>query len=732
MRIIIVAKGLQRYELSILLKSYYFLLSLFLFYKKMYFSSFRNQKNRINFNIMKLQNYSQGKWISGDGEGQTLYNAINGDVIATASSKGLDFALMLDYARKVGGPKLRKMTFHERGRMLKALAIHLQSKKELFYKISWATGATRTDSWVDIEGGIGNLFSYASLRRQFPDETFCVEGDVAKLSKQNTFIGHHICVPKEGVAIHINAFNFPVWGMLEKVAVNWLAGVPAIVKPATVTSFLTEAVVKEIIASGILPEGALQLICGSANGILDNVINQDVVTFTGSASTGKMLKSHPRLLQESVHFNMEADSLNCCILGNDVTPDKPEFDIFIKEVVREITTKAGQKCTAIRRIIVPENRIEDVHIALGKRLAQNIIGDPNVEGVRMGSLAGLSQLNEVKEKVEQLSKTQKIIIGDFEKFEVKGADKNKGAFMPPIIFLNENPFKNTDCHSVEAFGPVSTLMPYKTTDEAIELAKMGKGSLVSSIVTADDKLAKQYVLGAASMHGRILILNQECAKESTGHGSPMPMLVHGGPGRAGGGEEMGGKRGVFHYLQRTAIQGSPTTITNVTNQYQYGGKYIEKKIHPFKRYFEELEIGETLITDTHTVTLENIEAFAELSGDKFYAHMDANSLEGTIFTGRVAHGYYILSRAAGLFVDAPKGPVLLNYGIDECRFTKPVYPGSSIGVRFTCKEKAAQEKKDENDIAKGIVKWLVDVFDETGETVAIATILTMVKMKNQD
>ena len=679
-----------------------------------------------------LQNYACGQWVAGADNGQQLFNAITGDVVARASSKGLDFAKMLDYARTVGGPKLRKMTFQERGLMLKALAIHLLSKKEEFYKISWATGATRIDSWVDIEGGIGNLFTYASLRRQFPNETFCYEGDVARLSKNNTFIGHHICVPKEGVAIHINAFNFPVWGMLEKIAVNWFAGVPAIVKPATVTSFLTEAVVKEIIASGIVPEGSLQLICGSANGILDHVINQDVVTFTGSASTGKMLKSHPRLIEESVHFNMEADSLNCCVLGNDVTPEMPEFDIFIKEIAREITTKAGQKCTAVRRIIVPENRVEDVQIALGKRLAQTVIGDPNVEGVRMGSLAGQTQLQEVKEKVEQLSKTQKIIIGDFEKFEVKGADKHKGAFMPPIIFLNEKPFTNTDCHNIEAFGPVSTIMPYKTIDEAIELSKMGKGSLVSSIVTADDRIARMYTIGAACMHGRILVLNNECAKESTGHGSPMPMLVHGGPGRAGGGEEMGGKRGVFHYLQRTAIQGSPTTITAITGQYQQGAKQIEKDIHPFRQHFEDLEIGETLITAKHTVTDADVVNFANVSGDHFYAHTDVTSLDGTIFTGRVAHGYYILSKAAGLFVNAKKGPVLLNYGIDECRFTKPVYMGSTIGVRFTCKEKIEQEKKNPEDIAKGIVKWLVDVYDETGETVAIATILTMVKKRNQD
>ncbi|MFI5142074.1 MAG: phenylacetic acid degradation bifunctional protein PaaZ, partial [Bacteroidia bacterium] len=653
------------------------------------------------------------------------------------------------YARTVGGPKLRKMTFQERGMMLKALAIHLQNKKEDFYKVSWATGATRADSWVDIEGGIGNLFAYASLRRQFPNETYCYDGEVAKLSKNNTFIGHHICVPKEGVALHINAFNFPVWGMLEKVAVNWLAGVPAIVKPATVTSFLTEAVVKEIIASKILPEGALQLICGSANGILDHVMNQDVVTFTGSASTGKMLKAHPRLLEESVHFNMEADSLNCCVLGSDVTPAMPEFDIFIKEVAREITTKAGQKCTAVRRIIVPEKMVEDVHIALGKRLASNIIGDPNVEGVRMGSLAGKAQLLEVREKVELLSKTQKIIIGDFEKFEIKGADKNKGAFMPPIIFLNDSPFKNTDCHSVEAFGPVSTLMPYKDLDEAIKLSKMGKGSLVSSIITADDKIARMYVIGAACMHGRILVLNAECAKESTGHGSPMPMLVHGGPGRAGGGEEMGGKRGVFHYLQRTAIQGSPTTITAVLNNYQQGGKQIIKDVHPFRQYFEDLEVSETLITHTHKVVESDLVNFAKLSGDKFYAHLQPDSLDGTIFKRTVAHGYFVLSRAAGLFVDPPKGPVLLNYGIDECRFTKPIYPGMTIGVRFTCKEKLENDKPlaaaNGEEVKVGIVKWLVDIYDAseqsvrdglgiegaTGDTVGIATILTMVKKKNQ-
>jgi oxepin-CoA hydrolase/3-oxo-5,6-dehydrosuberyl-CoA semialdehyde dehydrogenase len=681
---------------------------------------------------MKLQNYALGKWTAGEGKEKALYNAITGEQIATASSEGLDFAAMMDYARKVGAPALRKMTFQERGLMLKALAMHLMSLKAKYYTVSAQTGATKVDSWIDIEGGIGNLFANASLRRQFPDEPFYIDGETAPLSKGGTFIGHHIMVPKQGVAIHINAFNFPIWGMLEKIAVNFMAGVPAIVKPATLTSFLTEVMVKDIIDSKILPEGALQLICGSANGILDHVTNQDVVTFTGSASTGKMLKSHPRLLEEAVPFNMEADSLNASILGEDAVPGTEEFELFIKEVQREMTVKAGQKCTAVRRIIVPEKLVEDVQIALGKRLSQTTIGDPSVEGVRMGSLAGLEQVKEVREKVEQLSKTQKMVFGNLDNYEVIGADKNKGAFMSPILFVNDNPFVNTDCHNIEAFGPVSTIIPYKNLDEAIELAKMGKGSLVCSIVTNDDKIAKEFVMGAACMHGRILILNAACAKESTGHGSPMPLLTHGGPGRAGGGEEMGGKRGILHYMQRTAIQGSPTMITKVTNQYQYGAEQTEFDKHVFQKYFEEIQIGETVITRKHTVTDADIVNFANVSGDHFYAHVDATSLEGTIFERNVAHGYWVLSKAAGLFVDGKKGPVLLNYGLDECRFVKPVYPGMTIGVRFTAKQKTAQEKKDENDIKKGIVKFLVDVYDETGETVALATILTMVKFKNQD
>jgi oxepin-CoA hydrolase/3-oxo-5,6-dehydrosuberyl-CoA semialdehyde dehydrogenase len=681
--------------------------------------------------LPQLKNYAEGAWRTAKTAGEPLHNAITGEAIYTASSEGLDFGAMMNYARTVGGPQLRRLTFQERGRMLKALALYLVERKEYFYEISALTGATRSDSWVDIEGGIGNLFAYASLRRQFPDERFYVDGEAVKLSKNNTFIGHHIMVPREGVAIHINAFNFPVWGMLEKIAVNLLAGVPAIVKPATLTSYLTEAVFEEIIKSEILPEGSLQLICGSARGILDTIENQDVVTFTGSASTGRQLKSHPRVLEQAVPFNLEADSLNCCVLGPDVTPDKPEWDIFIKEVAREMTTKAGQKCTAIRRIIVPADKVEDVQIALGKRLAGTVIGDPRVEGVRMGPLAGLGQKKEVSERIAELAKSQAIVIGNLEAFEVKGADKDKGAFIPPIVFFNDDPFKKTDAHSIEAFGPVSTIMPYGKLDDAIALAKMGQGSLVCSIITADDAIAKDFVLGTALMHGRILVLNAECARESTGHGSPMPLLVHGGPGRAGGGEEMGGKRGVLHYLQRTAIQGTPTTISKITNVYQQYAKQTESDVHPFKKHFEDLQIGDTLITAKHTVSEADITNFANVSGDNFYAHMDATSLEGTIFERRVAHGYFILSKAAGLFVDAKKGPVLLNYGIDEARFTKPVYPGATIGVRLTVKEKVDQEKRSEEDIAKGIVKWLVDVYDETGETVAIATILTMVKKRNQ-
>lgn len=679
--------------------------------------------------MQRYQNYVLGQWVDGQGSETNLYNAINGNQIGTVSSAGIDFSEVLEYGRK-HGRALRKMTFQERGRMLKALALFLMERKAKYYEVSAWTGATKVDSWIDIEGGIGNLFANASLRRQFPDLPYYVDGVAAPLSKNGTFIGHHIMVPKEGVAVHINAFNFPIWGMLEKIAVNLMAGVPAVVKPSEFTSFLTEVMVRDIIDSKILPEGSLQLVCGLGRGLIDSVDSRDIVTFTGSAATGKMLKALPQIAAESVPFNLEADSLNATILGQHATPGTEEFDLFIKETVKEITIKAGQKCTAVRRIIVPENLIEEVQKGISARLASTKIGDPSIEGVRMGALATRLQVERVRANVEKLAQSQEIVFGDLDNFEVTGADKNTGAFFSPILFLNDNPFAKTDVHDIEAFGPVSTIMPYKTLDDAIELAKMGKGSLVSSIVTPNDKEATEYVVGAASMHGRILVLNKDCAKESTGHGSPMPLLTHGGPGRAGGGEEMGGKRGVLHYLQRTAIQGHPTTITKITQQFQVGAEMPEANPHVFRKHFEELEVGETVFTHKHTVTDADIVNFANVSGDNFYAHMDATSLEGTIFERRVAHGYFVLSKAAGLFVDPKKGPVLLNYGLDEARFTKPVYPGATIGVRFTVKEKIDQEKRSEEDIPKGIVKFLVDVYDETGETVALATILTMVKKLN--
>ena len=680
---------------------------------------------------MKLKNYVLGNWITGDGEGQPLYDAVTGETIAYATTKGLDFASILEYGRQVGNASLRKLSFHERGRMLKAVALYLLERKEKFYQISYHTGATKADSWIDIEGGIGNLFANASLRRKFPDLPYCTDGDPVGLSKAGTFMGHHLLVPKEGVAVHINAYNFPVWGMLEKCAVNWLAGVPAVVKPASITSYLAEAVVKEIIASGILPDGALQLICGSAGDILNHVTAQDVITFTGSKSTGLLLKSQKRILEESVPFNMEADSLNAIVLGNDVTPNSPEWDIFIKEVRKEMTVKAGQKCTAIRRIFVPEHLLEDASITLGKSLSQTTIGNPLNEKVRMGSLASVDQRDEVKQNVQKLLASSQIVYGSLDSVEVIDADANKGAFLSPLLLMNENPLKSEAVHEIECFGPVSTIMPYKDLNDVILLAKKGKGSLCCSIVTADHKMATDFVVGSATHHGRILVLNQECAKESTGHGSPLPMLIHGGPGRAGGGEEMGGIRGVTHYMQRVAVQGSPTTITAITQQYQPNAKGIETDVHPFKKYFEELKVGDQIITEKRRITSEDIDAFADLSGDHFYAHLKDTDFSGTMFEQQVAHGYFIMSAAAGLFVNSyEKNPVLLNYGIDELRFTKPVYPGAEIHIRFTCKEKLPQDAKDENDIPKGIVKWLVEILDDTDEHVGVATILTMVKKES--
>lgn len=680
---------------------------------------------------MEIKNYVLGEWISGQGKEIDHFHSITGEHISTVSSKGIDYSTVFEYGRKKGSSALRKMTFQQRGEMLKSLALYLIKRKDVFYELSKATGATKIDSWIDIEGGIGNLFSNASLRRQFPDLPYYVDGQMANLSKERSFIGHHIMVPKRGIALHINAFNFPIWGMLEKIAVNMMAGVAAVVKPSEYTSYLTALMVKEIVNSKILPEGSLQLIPGLGRGLLDHLNHCDVVSFTGSAKTGIALKSHPNILANAIPFNMEADSLNACVLGEDVEHESDEFELFIKEVYKEMTIKAGQKCTAIRRILVPENLIEKVQSALISKLDKTIIGNPEKKEVRMGALASKVQVERVKENVEVLIKTQEKVFGSLEDFPLVDASAEKGAFFSPILFRNNEPFTKKDVHHIEAFGPVSSLIPYKNMEEAIELVEMGKGSLVTSFVSNNDQLSKKFVVNAAHMNGRILVLNSRCSKESTGHGSPLPLLTHGGPGRAGGGEEMGGIRGIKHYLQRTAIQGHPETITQITEQFQQGGNQPESTPHVFRKHFEELEVGDTVFTHKHTVTTADIVNFANVSGDNFYAHMDETSLDGTIFEKRVAHGYFLLSKAAGLFVDPAKGPVLLNYGIDECRFTKPVYAGATIGVRFTVKEKIDQKKKDDEDIAKGIVKFLVDIYDETNETVGIATILTMVKKIDQ-
>ncbi len=676
-----------------------------------------------------LGNYINGSWLQSEADGTPLFNAVTGDTIAIATRQQLDFDSILRYGRKTGGPSLRKMTFQQRGEMLKKLALYLTKRKETYYEISYQTGATRIDSWIDIEGGFGNLFANASLRRNFPNQTYHVDGDPVDLSRGGAFMAHHIMVPKEGVAIHINAFNFPIWGMLEKCAVNWMAGVPAVVKPATSTSFLTEAVARDIIASGILPEGSLQLICGPARNILDFVESQDTVTFTGSATTGRMLKAHKRVLDESVPFNMEADSLNCSVLGLNAHPGSPEFDLFIKEVKKEMTVKCGQKCTAIRRIMVPEHFVEDVQIALGKELAKTVIGNPTLKEVRMGSLVSLDQVTEVRDRVKELARTAEIVYGNLDTVDVLGADSVKGAFLSPMLLLEKDPFKNIAVHEIEAFGPVSTIMPYKTTEEAIELAKMGKGSLCCSIVTFNDQEARDFVVGSASHHGRILVLNRENAKLSTGHGSPLPTLVHGGPGRAGGGEEMGGMRGVLHYLQRCAVQGTPTTITEITGIYQAGAKYKEAPQHPFKYHFEDIQPGMSLTTHKRTVTDSDIINFANLTWDHFYAHTDITSLEGSIFEKRAAHGYFILAAAAGLFVYPNKGPVAANYGLEDCRFVRPVYHNDTLYVRLTCKQKVERDSKG-REFPAGVVKWFVEVFDQDDELVAVATILTLVQKKS--
>lgn len=665
--------------------------------------------------------------MQGTGAGTDLFHAVSGEKIAQASSEGLDFKAMLHHARSVGGPALRRLTFHQRALMLKEMAKYLGERKESLYALSAATGATRIDSWVDIDGGIGNFYVYASKgRRELPNESFFVDGPVEALSKGGTFVGRHICVPLEGVAIHINAFNFPVWGMMEKLAPAILAGVPCIVKPATLTSFLTEAAFRQMIESNIFPPGTVQLICGSAGDLLDHVDGQDAVAFTGSATTGRMLKERASIVHNAVRFNMEADSLNCSILGPDAAPGTEEFELFVKEVVREMTSKAGQKCTAIRRTIVPNAMLDDVVAALRKRLGEVKVGDPSVDGVKMGPLAGRAQVREVRKSLDAIRAGAELIFGGGEMDNLVGANSEQGAFFPISLLACAEPFKHAQPHDIEAFGPVNTVMPYHTVGEAIELAKLGKGSLCGSLFTNDDMVARDIVLGTAPYHGRIYVLNRHAAKESTGHGSPLPHLVHGGPGRAGGGEEMGGIRGVLHYMQRTAVQGSPQTITRITNEWIPGAAQPSDRVHPFRKYFEELEIGETLTTHRRTVTETDIVNFAGLSGDFFYAHMDEIAARESMFGRRVAHGYFVIAAAAGLFVDPAPGPVLANYGMDNLRFTKPVYAGDTIQVKLTCKLKTLKETPPDG-VPQGVVAWDVNVSNQDSELVATYTILTLVK-----
>tara|TARA_B110000879_G_C11183041_1_gene519602 strand:+ start:70 stop:2196 length:2127 start_codon:yes stop_codon:yes gene_type:complete len=676
---------------------------------------------------LKTCSYVYGQWIEGKGAGTQVCHAVSGKVIAQTSSDGIDFDRVLQYGREVGGRALREMTIHQRAQCLKALGKHLLENKKQLYKISAYTGATKSDSWVDIEGGASTLFSFSGIaRREFPNEKFIVEGPVERISANNTFAARHILTPKLGVSVHINAFNFPCWGMLEKIAPSLVAGVPVVVKPATQSAYLTEAMVREIIASGIFPEGAIQLICGSAGDILDHLTEQDVVTFTGSASTGQMLRAHPNIIAKSIPFNMEADSLNCSILGESVGGEDPEFALFIKEVVREMTVKAGQKCTAIRRIIVPENKLNAVIDALKARLAKTIMGDPAEEGVRMGPLLGSAQKADVHKNVLALAEHCELLLGGDNSFELVGEHAVPAAFYPPTLLLCEKPLETEAPHSIEAFGPVSTIMPYQNIQQAVQIAGLGKGSLAGSVFTYNDSEAAELILGCAPWHGRMLVINRDCAGESTGHGSPLPSLVHGGPGRAGGGEELGGARAVKHYMQRTSIQGSPTTLMAITREYMDGAATTGDAVHPFKKYFEQLQIGERLTTHRRTVTEADIVNFGCLSGDHFYAHFDEQAAEDSFFGKRVAHGYFVISAAAGMFVEPSPGPVLANYGLENLRFIEPVGIGDTIQVKITVKKKIKKDQRPEEKQPTGVVVWDVQVFNQHSEVVALYDILTLV------
>ncbi|NKI18640.1 phenylacetic acid degradation bifunctional protein PaaZ [Spongiibacter sp. KMU-166] len=681
---------------------------------------------------MKLSSYVCGKWHEGAGQGVETFNAITGTTVCHVSSEGIDFAEVVRHGREAGGKALRAMTFHERALALKNMAKALMADKEKYYEISAQTGATRADGWVDIEGGLGTVFSYASLAtRELPNDTVLVEGDTEVLSKQGSFLGRHILTSKPGVSVHINAFNFPIWGMLEKIAPSLIAGVPVIVKPATPSAYLSEAMVRDIVAGGYFPEGAIQIICGSVGDLLDHLGEQDVVTFTGSASTGRKLRTHPNIIANSIPFTMEADSLNAAILGKSVSEDDPEFDLFLKEVAKEMTIKAGQKCTAIRRVIAPRDKVSAVIEGLSARLDKIAMGDSAHEGVRMGALISRDQVRDVAEQVARLSQECEIVHGGSEDFDVVGADKHKGAFYPKTILYCDKPFEKTLVHEIEAFGPVTTVMPYDELDDAINIAKLGKGSLVASVYSYDAGEIKSLVTSVAAWHGRMLILNRDCAKESTGHGSPLMPLVHGGPGRAGGGEELGGLRAVKHYMQRTAIQGSPRALTAVTSEYHRGAVVESDGVHPFRKYFEDLIVGETLVTHRRTVSEADIVNFGCLSGDHFYAHFDEIAAKDSFFGKRVAHGYFVLSAAAGMFVDPAKGPVIANYGLESLRFIEPVGIGDTIQAKLTVKKKIKKAKRGDEK-ANGVVQWAIEVINQHDELVAVYDIMTLVERREDD
>ena len=674
---------------------------------------------------MNLQSYVGGIWLSGKDDGVAMRDATTGDIIANASSAGIDFSAVLSYARDVGGPALRTLTFHERAGLLKALAKRLSELKEEFYALSYRTGATKNDSMIDIDGGLGTVFVFASKgSRELPNCRVYLDGDLESLSKTGTFVGQHLYVSREGTAVHINAFNFPVWGMLEKLAPTLLAGVPAIVKPATATAYLTELVVRRIVESGILPEGALQLVCGGLGNLFDHLNCQDSVSFTGSAHTAARLRVHPVIIQNAVPFIAETDSLNSSILASDAAPGSPEFDLFIKEVAREMTVKAGQKCTAIRKALVPDHWAGDVVAALQATLQKVVVGDPRADGVRMGPLVSMEQRTDVLARVAELRREADLVVGNLDKFDVKGADRMRGAFVPPLLLLCRDAHAARAVHSVEAFGPVATVVPYRHTADAIALARRGEGSLAASVFTADDTIARELALGLGPYHGRIIVVNRHCAKESTGHGSPLAPLVHGGPGRAGGGEEMGGIRGVLHHMQRIAVQGSPDTITAIGGRWVKGSRLRDPGKHPFRIAFNELELGDTFKSIEREVTILDIEQFAALSGDTFYAHMsETEAARNPLFGGRVAHGYFLISAAAGLFVDPDYGPVLGNYGLDELRFVKPVKPGDRIKVRLTCAHTSLRADKGWGEVA-----WDTEITNQNEETVAAYKVLTMVSI----